>query len=79
MLKFFSIGSKVDKGKSEPTLEESITNRVQLRRKRIAKLKEEDETINNKLFKEYFTNYRSPSDTYKKLHETKVEKNEDRI
>ena len=34
------------------------------------KLKKED-NINNDLFKEYFTNYWSPSDTYEKLLGTK--------
>ena len=32
------------------------------------KLKEKN-SINNKLFKEYFTNFQSPSDMYKKLGE----------
>ena len=32
-----------------------------------------------KLFNEYFTNYRSPSDMYKKLLATKGERNEDQV
>ena len=35
--------------------------------------------MNYKLFKEYFTNYRSPSDMYKKLHEAEGKRNEDRV
>ena len=30
-------------------------------------------------FKEYFTNYRSPSDMYKKLRETEGGRNEDQV
>ena len=36
--KTFSIASKVDKGKSEPKLEESIAKRVRLRRKKTTKI-----------------------------------------
>ena len=35
--------------------------------------------IDNKLFKEYFTNYRNPSDMYKKLSMTKSERNENQV
>ena len=31
------------------------------------------------MFKEYFTNYQSPSDMYKKLREKEAERNEDRV
>ena len=31
------------------------------------------------MFKKYFTNYRSPSDMYKKLHETEGTGNENRV
>ena len=31
------------------------------------------------MFKKYFTNYLSPSDKYKKLHETENERNEDQV
>ena len=34
---------------------------------------------NNLLFKEYFTNYRSPGDMYKKLREAEGEWNEDQV
>ena len=59
-------------------VERSIAKRVQLTRGRIAEI-EEEKSINDKLFKEYFTNYQSPSDMYKKLCETEAERNEDRV
>ena len=34
---------------------------------------------NNELFNRHFTNYRSPSDMYKKLRETEGEGNEDQV
>ena len=40
--KTFHIASKVDKGKSEPKLEESIAKRVRLRREKIAEIKDEE-------------------------------------
>ena len=59
-------------------VERSIAKRVQLTRGRIAEI-EEEKSINDKLFKEYFTNYQSPSDMYKKSCETEAERNEDRV
>ena len=76
--KTFSIASRVDKGKSESKLEESSAKRVRLRREKISEIKEE-KNINNELFKEYFTNYQSPSDMYKKLRKTESERNKDRV
>ena len=35
--------------------------------------------MNNELFKEYFTNYQSPSDMYKKVHKKENERNEDQV
>ena len=63
--KFFPVASRVDKVKSELKPEESIAKRVVLRRARVAKIKREEKNINNKLFKEYFTIYQSPSHMYK--------------
>ena len=77
--KTFARASKVDKGKPESKLEESIGKRVKLRRERIAEIEGEEKNINNNLFKEYFTNYQSPSDMYKRLHETEGTTNEDRV
>ena len=50
----------------ETIFERSIAERVKLRREKIAEIKEE-KNINNILFKEYFTNYPSPSDMYKNI------------
>ena len=66
--KIFALASKVDKGKSEPKPEESIAKRVRLRREKITEIEKEEKNINNKLFKEYFTNYQSPSDVHKKKY-----------
>ena len=71
------IASKVDKGK--PKLEESIAGRIKLRKERIAEIEGEEKNINNELFKKYFTNYRSPSDMYKKLRETEGTRNENQV
>ena len=60
-------------------VEKDIAKSVKLRKRRIAEIEEEEKNIDNKLFKEYFTNYRSPSDMYKKLRESEGEKNEDQV
>ena len=60
-------------------VERSIGESVKLRRRRIAKIEEEEENINYKLFNEYFTNYQSPCDMYKKLRATEGERNEDQV
>ena len=39
--KTFALASKVDKGKSEPKPEESIADRIKLRRGKIAEIEEE--------------------------------------
>ena len=49
---------------AEKNIAESV---LKLRRRRIAEIEEEEENVNNKLFKDYFTNYWSLSDMYKKL------------
>ena len=77
--KAFAIAWKVDKGKSEPKIEESIAKRVTLRREKITEIEREEKNINNELSKEYFTNYRSPSDMYKKLRKREGEINENRV
>ena len=61
------LASKVDKGKSKPKPEESISEKVKLKKEKIAEIEIEDKNINNELFKKYFTDYRGPSDIYKKL------------
>ena len=45
--------------------------------KRLLKLKKKKKTKNN--LKNYFINYQSPSDMYKKLRDTEGKKNEDRV
>ena len=59
-------------------IERNIEESVKLRRRTIAEI-EEEKNINNELFKKYFTDYRSPSDMYKKLRETEGERNEDQV
>ena len=76
---FFHRSSKVDKSKSKPKIEESIEERVKLKNNRIAKIKKEEENINNLTFEYYFSKYKNPSDMYKKLGETKSKKNEDQV
>ena len=45
----------------------------------IAEIEKEEKSMDNKLFKNYFTNYQSPSDIYKKLRKTEGKKNEDQV
>ena len=59
--------------------EKSIAERSKLSRKRTNEIKRKEENINNDLFKNYFTNYRSPSDMYGKLIEKKGTVNEYRV
>ena len=77
--KDFQLASKVDKGKSELKFEKSIAGRVKLKSEKIAEIKKEEKNIKNNLLKNYFSNYESPSDMYKKLHDTKGKKNEERV
>ena len=55
-------------------VERNITEGVKLRRRRIAEIEREEKNINYKLFNEYFINYRSPRDMYKKLRMTEGER-----
>ena len=59
--------------------ERNVAESVKLRRGRIAEIEEEEENIKYILFNDYFINYQSPSDMYKKLRRTKDERNEDRV
>ena len=55
----------------ETMFERNIAEKKKLRRGRLDKIKIKEQDINNELlFKEYFTNYRSPSNMYEKLIET---------
>ena len=60
-------------------VERNISEKVKLRRRRIAEIKKEEKNIDYKLFKEYFTYYRNLSDMYEKLRMTEGEKNEDQV
>ena len=55
-------------------VERNISKEVKLRRRRIAEIEEEEKNINYNLFNEYFINYQSPSDMYKKLCATEGER-----
>ena len=63
----------------EIIFERNIAESVKLRRKRIAEIEKREKNIDNELLKTYFTNYKSPSDMYKKLRKTKGERNKDRL
>ena len=54
----------------ETMFERSIAERTKLRREGLDEIKRKEQNINNELFKEYFTDYKSPSNMYKKLKET---------
>ena len=60
-------------------VEKNISEKVKLKRRRIAEIEEEEKNIDYKLFKEYFINYRNASDMYKKLRMTEGERNEDQV
>ena len=55
----------------ETIFERSIAERIKSRKGRLDEIERKEQNINNKLFKEYFTDYQSPSNMYKKLSETK--------
>ena len=55
----------------ETIFERSIAERTKLRRQRSDEIERKEQNINNLLFKEYFTDYQSPSNMSKKLIETK--------
>ena len=52
---------------------------VKLKNNKIAEIKKQEKEINNLLFKHYFTDYKNPSDMYKKLRETEGKINEDQV
>ena len=61
------------------TVERNIAENAKLKRRRVSEIEEKEKNINYKLFNEYFTNYRSPSNMYKKLREAEDEWNEERV
>ena len=54
----------------EKLFERSIEERIKSRRERLYETKKKEQNINNELFKEYFTDFQSPSNMYKKWSET---------
>ena len=50
--------------------EKSVVERTKSRRRRLNEIKRKEKNINNELLKEYFTDYQSPSNMYKKLRKT---------
>ena len=68
------LASKADKGKSDPKPEESIAERTILRKGMVAEIEKEEKNIHKRLFKNYVTNYQSPSHMYKKLCKTEGKK-----
>ena len=52
---------------------------MHLKRRYVAKIRREEKNMSNKLFKEYFTIYQSPSNIYKKLREAEGTKNGDQV
>ena len=64
----------------ETLFERSIAERIRLRRERLDEIKRKEKNINNLLFKEYFTDYQSPSNMHKKLSDTEnVEINKTKV
>ena len=54
----------------ETMFERSIAEGMKLRRGWLDEIKKKEQNISNELFKEYFTDYQSPSNMFKKLSET---------
>ena len=63
----------------ETLFERSIGKRITLKKQRTSKIKRKEENIKHGFFREYFTNYQSPSDMYKKLRETEGAVNEHQV
>ena len=75
--KIFSFHQKLIKKNQNQNLKKSIAERVKLKNETIAEIKKEKKTY--KLFNEYFINYQSPRDMYKKLLSTEDARNEDQV
>ena len=64
----------------ETIFERSVAEKIKSRKGRLNEIERKEQTINSKLFKEYFTDYQSPSNMYKKLSETEnAEKNQTKV
>ena len=78
--KLFRFASKVDRGKSEPNTEESIADRMKLRRQKldiIAKTKKKGKK-KHMLFNYYF-DYLSPDIMFKRLRDVSDKKNKNLV
>ena len=74
----FQHTSKVDKGKPKPKPEESIAERVKLRRRKLDVIKKKKENINNELFS-YYLDYLNPVITFERLRDATDQKNKDLV
>ena len=74
----FQHTSKVDKGKPKPEPEESIAERVKLRRRKLDVIKKKKENINNELFS-YYLDYLNPVITFERLRDATDQKNKDLV
>ena len=72
MLKNFFIVHQ--KGKSKSKIEESIAERVKLRKQKLNIIKKKKENINNELFNHYF-DYLNPVIMFERLRDASDEKN----
>ena len=54
----------------EKMFQRYIEERIKSRRGGLDEIKRKEQNINNEFFKQYFTDYQSPSNMYKKLSET---------
>ena len=70
---------KLIKENQNQNLKKELQKILHLRRGKVIEIKRKEKNINNKLFKQYFTNYQNPSYMYKKLREAEGEINEDQV
>ena len=78
MLKDFFITHQKLIKKSEPKIQGSIAEKTKLRRQRLDIINKKKESINNKLFKEYF-DYSNPDTMIKRLKDAGDEKNKNMV
>ena len=71
--KFFQHASRLDIGESKPKPEESIAERVKLRRQKMDIIRKKKENINNEFFSHYF-DYLNPAIMFKRLRDANDEK-----
>ena len=76
--KIFHCTSKVDKGKSKPKIEESIVERIKLKRQKLDIIVKKKENISNVLFNYYF-NYSNPDIMLKRLRNASDEKSKNLV